>query len=169
MLYCCSQTFTADDCLTEEAVTYSDKTDILKPNHPLKIAVRCTYVLVLFFSVILQWMNSHNLSCGQLHPLESQLISPFRQVRSSCQNLLLHPLVEGLLNYKWKRYCRYTFYGNFVLFTIFLIMFNVYMLTVPPYYKIDWNAVMENRKILDIHSCFLCVYAFPFYLCVLHS
>lgn len=90
-------------------------------------------------------------------------IITFQQVRSSCQNLLLHPLVEGLLNYKWKRYCRYTFYGNFVLFTIFLIMFNVYMLTVPPYYKIDWNAVMENRKIY-ICSWFIFVYTFPLYL-----
>ena len=91
------------------------------------------------------------------------------QVRSSCQNLLLHPLVEGLLNYKWKKYCRYTFYGNFLLFTMFLIMFNIYMLTVPPYYKVDWNKVLENRKFLVLS---LIIYFNPYdskyaWLCLL--
>ena len=72
----------------------------------------------------------------------------FLQVNSKCENLLLHPVVTGLLNYKWKRFGRYVYYSNLLLFVAYLVILNVYMLLIPPFYQLDWEKIYNFRKFL---------------------
>ncbi|XP_077974410.1 uncharacterized protein LOC120329316 isoform X2 [Styela clava] len=61
-------------------------------------------------------------------------------VKSKRENLLRHPLVHSLLEYKWKSYGRVVYYINLLLYTLFMAVFNSYMLTVPPPYAINATA-----------------------------
>ncbi|XP_022241901.1 transient receptor potential cation channel subfamily A member 1 homolog isoform X2 [Limulus polyphemus] len=53
-------------------------------------------------------------------------------VQSKRQTLLGHPLCTSLVNYKWKRYGRYVYYGDLFIFLIFLTFLTGYVLTTPP-------------------------------------
>ncbi|CAK8698608.1 transient receptor potential cation channel subfamily A member 1-like isoform X2 [Clavelina lepadiformis] len=67
-------------------------------------------------------------------------------VDSKCEGLLVHPVVTGLLNYKWRRYGRYLYYFNLLLFVTYLVLLNVYMMLLPAFYRIDWVKTTEYRK-----------------------
>uniref|UniRef100_H2Y8X8 Ion transport domain-containing protein n=1 Tax=Ciona savignyi TaxID=51511 RepID=H2Y8X8_CIOSA len=67
-------------------------------------------------------------------------------VESKCENLLLHPVVTGLLNYKWRRFGRYVYYGNLLFFVAYLTILNVYMMLNPPFYKLDWIKTVQLRR-----------------------
>ncbi|XP_076357640.1 transient receptor potential cation channel subfamily A member 1 homolog isoform X2 [Tachypleus tridentatus] len=53
-------------------------------------------------------------------------------VRMKQQTLLGHPLCTSLVNYKWKRYGRYVYYGDLFIYLIFLTFLTGYVLTTPP-------------------------------------
>nr|XP_039268134.1 transient receptor potential cation channel subfamily A member 1 homolog isoform X2 [Styela clava] len=91
--------------LTNEARTYSQDSDELQKNHPLKI-----------------------------------------MVSAKREELLLHPVVTGLLNYKWRSFGRYVYYTNLTLFIIYLLILNIYMMTLPRPYQIDWILVIYSRQ-----------------------
>ena len=83
---------------------------------------------------------------------------------SNCHSLTLHPLVTSLYNAKWKRIGFYFYYGNLckyhtmnqtrhctkyytlnsnlvlVLYLIFMLLFNIYCITLPPPYTYDQNS-----------------------------
>nr|XP_018668223.2 transient receptor potential cation channel subfamily A member 1 homolog isoform X2 [Ciona intestinalis] len=69
-------------------------------------------------------------------------------VESKCESLLLHPVVTGLLNYKWRRFGRYVYYSNLLFFIAYLTILNVYMMLNPPFYNLDWIKIVRLRKYL---------------------
>ena len=52
------------------------------------------------------------------------------KVESQRIDLLKHPLVTSLLNYKWKTYGRYFYFGNLLIYIIFLLFLTAFALTV---------------------------------------
>jgi len=66
-------------------------------------------------------------------------------VKFNCQNFLLHPLIEQILEYKWTKYSRYIAYGQITMFAIYLLLLTVFLIQIPPYYLVDWNKVLEPR------------------------
>nr|CAB3267277.1 transient receptor potential cation channel subfamily A member 1 homolog [Phallusia mammillata] len=71
------------------------------------------------------------------HPL-------FVMVGAKREKLLRHPLVVSLLNHKWRAYGRAVYYFNLLLYLFFMVIFNSYMLTMPPPYSIDVNNVTSS-------------------------
>jgi len=70
-------------------------------------------------------------------------------VNAKCERLLVHPIVTGLLNYKWKRFGRYVYYLSLLFYTTFVVLLNVYMMSLPPFYKIEWNQLISYREMLN--------------------
>lgn len=70
----------------------------------------------------------------------------FFQVKSKCESLLKHPIVTGLLNYKWRKFGRYVYYSGLLIFLIYMVLLNVYMAVSPLFYEIDWVQMINNRK-----------------------
>lgn len=52
-------------------------------------------------------------------------------VDSAQIDLLKHPLVTGLLNYKWQTYGRYVYFGNLCIYLVFLLFLTTFALVVP--------------------------------------
>lgn len=67
-------------------------------------------------------------------------------VAAKCERLLVHPIVTGLLNYKWKRFGRYVYYITLFLYAAFVVLLNVYMMIIPPFYRVDWVKTIEYRE-----------------------
>ncbi|KAG1661213.1 Transient receptor potential cation channel subfamily A member 1 [Nymphon striatum] len=65
--------------------------------------------------------SQSNMELKMNHPL---LI----MARVKRQGLLGHPLCTSLLEYKWKLFGRYVFYGNLLIYTAFLILLTGYAL-----------------------------------------
>nr|CAB3267276.1 transient receptor potential cation channel subfamily A member 1 homolog [Phallusia mammillata] len=59
-------------------------------------------------------------------------------------NLLLHPLVVSLLDYKWRKFVRPVYIFNLSLYVMFMGFFNVYMLMMPPPYSIDSSNMTSS-------------------------
>ena len=52
------------------------------------------------------------------------------KVESKRIDLLKHPLVTSLLNYKWRTFARYVYFGNLLIYLIFLIFLTCFALLV---------------------------------------
>ena len=52
------------------------------------------------------------------------------QTKHGCLNLMKHPLVISLLDYKWKKFGRYIFFGNLLIYLIFLAFLTAFGLVV---------------------------------------
>ena len=72
-----------------------------------------------------------------------------QQVKYQSESLLLHPLVAGLLNYKWKLFGRYVYYISLALFLTYMILLNSYMLLLPLSYQLDWVEIFRFRQYLN--------------------
>ena len=59
----------------------------------------------------------------------NRFFGPSDMVTHERQKLLKHPLVQRLLDVKWKSFGRYLFYLNFFSYLLFLIMFSVLVVT----------------------------------------
>jgi len=70
------------------------------------------------------------------------------QVDNQSESLLLHPLVTGLLNYKWRLFGRYVYYSTVFLFMLFMILMNSYMLLLPLTYQLDWIKIFQFHRFL---------------------
>ena len=53
-------------------------------------------------------------------------VASFLQVKNQRENLLSHPLVNFLLDYKWKKFGRFIYYLKLALFCIFLFFLTGY-------------------------------------------
>ena len=110
--------------------------------------------VMLLETKLIKLPDLQRYSCGKIINRKRELMaliqifSEFFQVNSKCESLLLHPVVTGLLNYKWKRYGRYVYYSNLLLFVTYLVVLNVYMLLIPPFYQIDWVKMVNFRRYL---------------------
>jgi transient receptor potential cation channel subfamily A protein 1 len=64
-----------------------------------------------------------------------QINHPFTlMVDKNRENLLDHPLVHSLLDYKWTLYARYVYYFNFLFYLLFVASLTTYVfLTFAPY------------------------------------
>ena len=58
-------------------------------------------------------------------------LPPFLQVASAQIDLLKHPLVTSLLDYKWRTYGRYVYFGNLFIYLVFLGFLTAFALTSP--------------------------------------
>ena len=83
-----------------------------KQSHPLFLIVSSPVFLVL-----------HSLLTVSL-----SLIS--FQKKHGCSTLMKHPLVISLLDYKWKKFGRYIFFGNLFIYLIFLMFLTAFGLVV---------------------------------------
>lgn len=109
-----------------------------KSRHPLSIMVRCE--ATSSFSCLFTSLVSRSLFLFPSFPLPvlSFSLPPFflhpslppSKVESQRIDLLKHPLVTSLLNYKWKTYGRYFYFGNLLIYIIFLLFLTAFALTV---------------------------------------
>ncbi|CAF3006428.1 unnamed protein product [Rotaria sp. Silwood2] len=76
------------------------------------------------------------LNSNELDRKILQLNHPFTlMVEKNRENLLDHPLVHSLLDYKWKLYARYVYYFNFLFYLLFVISLTTYVfITFAPYH-----------------------------------
>ena len=88
--------------------------DFTKHSHPLFLIVSSPVFLVL-----------HSLLTVSL----SLVILTF-QKKHGCSNLMKHPLVISLLDYKWKKFGRYIFFGNLFIYITFLVFLTAFGLVV---------------------------------------
>ena len=85
-----------------------------KHSHPLFLIVNSSVFLVLKSSLAVSI---------------SLVIWTF-QKKHGCSNLMKHPLVISLLDYKWKKFGRYIFFGNMFVYLIFLAFLTAFGLVV---------------------------------------
>ena len=52
------------------------------------------------------------------------------QKKHGCSKLMKHPLVISLLDYKWKKFGRYIFFGNLLIYLIFLVFLTAFALVI---------------------------------------
>ena len=106
------------DCTSYCHLPFSNSTNSWQPkkftkqSHPLFLIVSSPVFLVL-----------HSLLTVSL-----SLIS--FQKKHACSTLMKHPLVISLLDYKWKRFGRYIFFGNLFIYLIFLMFLTAFGLVV---------------------------------------
>ena len=50
--------------------------------------------------------------------------------KHGCSKLMKHPLVISLLDYKWKKFGRYIFFGNLLIYLIFLVFLTAFALVI---------------------------------------
>jgi len=75
-------------------------------------------------------------------------------VRAKCNVLLKHPVVLGLLSYKWQKFGRYVYYIGLIIYLIYLVALNVFMEQIPFFYQIDWLKMLERRKVAAGGLCY---------------
>jgi transient receptor potential cation channel subfamily A protein 1 len=65
-----------------------------------------------------------------------QLNHPFTiMVEENSENLLDHPLVHSLLEYKWRLFASYFYYFNFLFYLLFVASLTIYvLLAFPPFH-----------------------------------
>ena len=54
------------------------------------------------------------------------------QVESNQEDLLSHPVVTTLLDYKWKTFSRYFYYMHLLMYSIYLGCLTVFAMTAVP-------------------------------------
>jgi len=67
-------------------------------------------------------------------------------VSSKCRQLLVHPVITGLLNSKWNQFGKYIYYSNLLVYVVFLTILNIYALMLPRFYTIDWIKLSAERQ-----------------------
>ena len=61
--------------------------------------------------------------------------SSVKKVQCNQEDLLDHPLVTSLLRHKWNKYGRYFYYGNLLIYILFMVFLTGYIVvTKPPFY-----------------------------------
>ena len=88
--------------------------EFTKHSHPLFLIVSIPVFLIL-----------HSMLTESL----SLVILTF-QKKHGCTTLMKHPLVISLLDYKWKKFGRYIFFGNLLIYLIFLVFLTAFGLVV---------------------------------------
>eukprot|EP00057_Strongylocentrotus_purpuratus_P022835 XP_011677309.1 PREDICTED: transient receptor potential cation channel subfamily A member 1 homolog isoform X2 [Strongylocentrotus purpuratus] len=82
-------------------------------------------------------------------------------VTSERADLLGHPLVSSLLNYKWSRVGQYVFWASFGSYLLFVTMLTGYVIVVPPSYYVrhanqsagvSWFVNGEQRWTAGFHE-----------------
>ena len=68
------------------------------------------------------------------------------QANQKRERLLQHPVVTGLLQYKWKKYGGLVYYSSLVFLLLFVTLLNVYLLSIPPPFAIDFLKSFANRR-----------------------
>ena len=102
-----------------------------KHSHPLFLIVSSPVFLVL-------------QSC-----CEPYLITLTFQTKHGCSNLMKHPLVISLLDYKWKKFGQYIFFGNLFIYLIFLVFLTAFGLVVL--------SPVERPCKHTLYNMFMCV------------
>ncbi|CAF1140837.1 unnamed protein product, partial [Rotaria sordida] len=84
-----------------------------------------------------------------------QLNHPFTlMVEKNREELLDHPLVHSLLDYKWKLYARYVYYFNFLFYLLFVASLTTYVfITFAPY---SFSTTYEQMRELTCYK--LCTF-----------
>ena len=85
-----------------------------KDNHPLFLIVSGP-----------EFLGLHSLVTVSL-----TLVILIFQKKHGCSNLIKHPLVISLLDYKWKEFGRYIFFGNLLIYLTFLVFLTTFGLVV---------------------------------------
>ncbi|CAI8048714.1 Transient receptor potential cation channel subfamily A member 1 homolog [Geodia barretti] len=65
-------------------------------------------------------------------------------VASAQIDLLKHPLVTSLLDYKWRTYGRYVYFGNLFIYVVFLVFLTAFALTSPNPVSRTCRAVLSD-------------------------
>ncbi|XP_071500366.1 uncharacterized protein [Diadema antillarum] len=65
-------------------------------------------------------------------------------VSAERSNLLAHPLVASLLNYKWNKVVRFFFWASLVSYLIFVAMLTSYVLVIPPSYYVRFTNATDG-------------------------
>jgi len=74
-------------------------------------------------------------------------------VEKNRENLLEHPVVRSLLDYKWTYYARYVYYTNFFVYLLFVTCLTTYIfLTFAPYRFGINSEQMNDLSCLDLCS-----------------
>ncbi|CAF0887601.1 unnamed protein product [Adineta ricciae] len=83
-----------------------------------------------------------------------QLNHPFTlMVEKNCEQLLDHPLVHSLLNYKWTLYARYVYYINFLFYLLFVASLTTYVFVAfAPYRFGITHDQMKESSCFDLCS-----------------
>ena len=76
---------------------------------------------------VVYWGLAHSDS----DPFNYKLLHSTNQVASAQIDLLKHPLVTSLLDYKWRTYGRYVYFGNLFIYVVFLVFLTAFALTSP--------------------------------------
>ena len=87
----------------------------------------------------LKCMQSHTCTCMCIHvcmqvPMYMYMYTQkviILQVDAERTNLLKHPVAISLLTYKWETYGRYIYYGNLLIYILFLSFLTTFALVVP--------------------------------------
>ena len=106
-MFCC-------DALSSNSAKSWQPKKFTKHSHPLFLIVSSPVFLVL------QSLLTVSLSLVILH----------FQKKHHRSNLMKHPLVISLLDYKWKKFGRRIFFGNLLIYLIFLVFLTAFGLVV---------------------------------------
>ena len=84
--------------------------EFTKHSHPLFLIVSSPVFLVL----------------RSLLTVSISLVILIFQKKYGCSNLMKHPLVISLLDCKWKKFGRYIFFGNLIIYITFLVFLTAF-------------------------------------------
>lgn len=108
--------------------SYSLDSSILRYNHPLHIMVCLAFDFLTITSLSVLFFLS------------------FFQANRKRETLLRHPVVTGLLLYKWKKYGGLVYYSSLSFLLLFVTLLNIYLLVIPPPYSIDFQKSLANQR-----------------------
>ena len=107
--------------------------EFTKHSHPLFLIVSSPAFLVL-----------HSLLTVSI-----SLVILIFQKKYGCSNLMKHPLVISLLDCKWKKFGRYIFFGNLIIYITFLVFLTAFGVVVL--------SPLERPCKHPLHNLYVCM------------
>ena len=68
------------------------------------------------------------------------------QVESERTELLKHPLVTSLLDYKWRKYTRYVYFGNVAVYFLYIAFLTAFALVVHSPLEIPCESITSYKS-----------------------